>query len=34
MFRLQWRGYGQTDISTVDCGDGDGDTQRGGGGDR
>ena len=21
VFRLQWRGYGQTDIITVDCGD-------------
>ena len=32
MFRLQWRGYGQTDINTVDCGDGAGDTWLGGGG--
>ena len=30
MFRLQWRGHGQTDINTVDCGDGGGDTQLGG----
>ena len=32
MFRLQWRGYGQTDINTVDRGDEGGDTQLGGGG--
>ena len=32
VFRLQWRGYGQTDINTVDCGDGGGGTQLGGGG--
>ena len=34
MFRLQWRGYGQTDINTVDCGDGGGGTQLDGGGGR